>query len=98
MDLSCLWVWSICVGVVLLDQSGSEDESDGPKASGSPDNPLAALQAQLKELVTAYDLVVKNNQHMTRLAQELETSGKTVGKPSENVALVKLTCSAVVKV
>lgn len=83
-----------------LDQSGSEDELDGMKGHDDHSNPLAALQSKLKEVTTAYDLVVKNNQQMTKLASELEaaSSSKGSGKPVETVALMRLTCSAVVKV
>ncbi len=83
------------------DHSGSEDEGDGAQANGDHDNPLAVLQTKLKELTTAYDLVLKNCQSMAKLASDLETSQSSkqgAGKPAENVALIKLTCSAMVKV
>ena len=84
-------------------QSGSEDgdevkEGVAGGVSNSPhDNPLAVLQVKLKELTTAYELVIKNNHQLTKFASELESGGST-GKPKEKFALLKITSAAVVKV
>lgn len=85
-------------------QSGSEDEDEvkeggagGVCNSGPHDNPLAVLQVKLKELSTAYELVIKNNHQLAKFASELE-SGGSAGKPKEKFALMKITSAAVVKV
>ncbi len=93
--------------------SGSEDEASGKRRGGrcqgrsaewalgavpdTHDNPLATLQEKLKELNTAYELVVKN---MTKFASELESgaSKPNAGKPMEKITLLKITSAAVVKV
>lgn len=100
-SVTCVHV-HVCVYLDVSDQSDSEDEEDGAKASGH-DNPLAAMQLKLKELTTAYDLMVKNNHQLSKLASELENAPSSKGaspaaKPAETFALMKLTCSAVVKV
>lgn len=91
----------------MSDQSESEDEAVGGHAGGGyvavvsgHDNPLAAMQLKLKELTTAYDLVVKNSQQLSKLASELESvpGSKAAVKPAETLALLKLTSSAIVKV
>lgn len=96
-------------------QSGSEDESigKGSRDSGGStntagaanatthDNPLATLQDKLKELNTAYGLVVKNSHQLTKFASELESGaniGTGAGKPNEKFALLKITSAAMVKV
>lgn len=98
--------------LLLLDvsdcQSGSEDDAQeggatvgNSAAVGSEphENILAALQDKLKELMTAYELVVKNSHQLLKFASELELeSGGSAGKPKEKVALFKITSSAVVKV
>lgn len=83
-------------------QSGSEDEAKERGAAGgssaSPhENVLTALQEKLKELTTAYELVVKNCHQLSKFASELE-SGGSAGKPMEKVTLLKITSTAVVKV
>ena len=96
--------------------SGSEDETPGKRGGdrrrGGPaeravgatpdahDNPLATLQEKLKELTTAYELVVKNSHQLTKFASELESgsSKPNSGKPVEKFALLKITSAAVVKV
>lgn len=57
------------------------------------------LQGKLKELNTAYELVVKNSHHLSKFASDIEggVSGAS-GKPKEKLALLKLTSSALVKV
>ena len=64
------------------------------------DNPLATLQEKLRELTTAYELVVKNSHQLTKFASELESgsSKPNSGKPMEKFALLKITSAAVVKV
>ncbi len=80
-------------------QSGSEDESVGGGGRSSHDNPLAVLQDKLKELNTAYELVLKNSHQLSKLAAELESKGNSDGgKPKEKFALLKITSSAIVKV
>ena len=79
-------------------------ESKGGGASGSgssaQDNPLATLQLKLKQLTTAYDLVLKNSHQLSKLSSELESvSGSSkAAKPTEKFALFKLTSAAMVKV
>lgn len=85
------------------DQDESEDESEGTAGAGAAvDDPLAALQEKLKELSTAYELVVKNSHQLSKLTTELESGsskGASAGtKPKEKFALLKLTLGAMVKV
>lgn len=61
-------------------------------------NPLASLQEKLKELNTAYGLVVKNSHQLAEFASELKSGGTGAGKPNEKFALLKITSTAIVKV
>lgn len=87
------------VGAVVLSTS-----TNGTNASASPstahDHPLAPLQEKLKELTTAYDLVVKNSHQLSKFVSDLESgaSKATAAKPKENLALMKITSAAMVKV
>lgn len=90
--------------LLTLDVSdGSEDEAKGGAATADStttaphENLLTALKDKLKELTTAYELVVKNSHQLSKFAGELESEG-SVGKPKEKVALLKITSAAVVKV
>ena len=69
-------------------------------ASTAHDHPLAALQDKLKELNTAYDLVVKNSHQLSKFVSDLETgaSKTNAGKPKETFTLMKITSAAMVKV
>lgn len=81
--------------------TGLTGSSGSPGASGSThDHPLASLQEKLKELNTAYNLVVKNSHQLTKFASELESgaSKSNAGKPKEKFALLKITSAAIVKV
>lgn len=81
-------------------QSGSEDETKeggGRSSEGPREDVLIVLQQKLKELTTAYELVVQNSHQLSKFASEQE-SGGSAGKPKEEVALLKITSTVVVKV
>ena len=84
--------------------SGRSRERSGEGGVGSVpdthDNPLATLQEKLKELNTAYELVVKNSHQLTKFASELESGANkpNAGKPMEKLTLLKITAAAIVKV
>lgn len=103
----------LCADVSDGASSGSEDEAgaqEGHKGRSAErtvgptldthDNPLAALQLKLKELTTAYELVLKNSHQLTKFASELESSASkpNSGKPVEKLAMLKITSAAIVKV
>ena len=85
--------------------SGSEDEGKEEGATGSgitsgggsggpQESLLSTLQDKLKELTTAYDLMVKNSHQLSKFTSELESGGNS----REKIALLKITSAAMVKV
>ena len=93
----------MCACADLSDQSESDGEAVGGGTGGAESsanaNPLANMKLKLKELTTAYDMVVKNSHQLSKLASELDsTSELKASKPAETLALLKLTSSAMMKV